>query len=71
MGPLPSTYFYEAFPLSHRELGAGLTICVNNEVTWLPWWVKRCILFQKTARLELLYRLDGAAGVVAADARVA
>lgn len=32
MGPLPSIYFSEAFPLSHRELGAGLTICVNNAV---------------------------------------
>ncbi len=32
MGPLPSIYFSEAFPLSHRELGAGLTICINNAV---------------------------------------
>ncbi|TWU70951.1 hypothetical protein ED733_000111 [Metarhizium rileyi] len=30
MGPLPSIYFSESFPLSHRELGAGMTICVNN-----------------------------------------
>ena len=32
MGPLPSIYFSEAFPLSHRELGAGITISVNNAV---------------------------------------
>ena len=32
MGPLPSIYFSEAFPLSHREIGAGFTICVNNGV---------------------------------------
>jgi hypothetical protein len=32
IGPLPSIYFAEAFPLSHRELGAGLTICINNTV---------------------------------------
>lgn len=32
IGPLPSIYFAEAFPLSHRELGAGLTICINNAV---------------------------------------
>lgn len=32
IGPLPSIYFSEAFPLSHRELGAGLTICINNAV---------------------------------------
>lgn len=32
MGPLPSIYFSEAFPLSHRDIGAGLTICVNNAV---------------------------------------
>ncbi len=32
IGPLPSIYFSEAFPLSHRELGAGFTICVNNAV---------------------------------------
>lgn len=33
MGPIPSIYFSEAFPLSHRELGAALTICVNNAVS--------------------------------------
>ena len=32
MGPLPSIYFSESFPLSHRELGAGSTIFVNNSV---------------------------------------
>lgn len=32
MGPIPSIYFSEAFPLSHRELGAAFTICVNNAV---------------------------------------
>lgn len=32
MGPLPSIYFSEAFPLSHREIGAAFTICVNNAV---------------------------------------
>lgn len=32
MGPLPSIYFSEAFPLSHREIGAALTICINNAV---------------------------------------
>lgn len=32
IGPIPSIYFSEAFPLSHRELGAAFTICVNNSV---------------------------------------
>ncbi|THX54519.1 hypothetical protein D6D06_05471, partial [Aureobasidium pullulans] len=30
IGPIPSIYFSESFPLSHREIGAALTICVNN-----------------------------------------
>ncbi|KAI5235521.1 hypothetical protein E4T43_09211 [Aureobasidium subglaciale] len=30
IGPIPSIYFSEAFPLSHREIGAAFTICVNN-----------------------------------------
>lgn len=25
-------YFSESFPLSHREIGAAFTICVNNAV---------------------------------------
>ena len=29
---MPSIYFSEAFPLSHREIGAAFTICVNNAV---------------------------------------
>lgn len=32
IGPIPSIYSSEAFPLSHRELGAAFTICVNNAV---------------------------------------
>lgn len=32
IGPIPSIYFSEAFPLSHRELGAAVTICINNAV---------------------------------------
>ncbi|ROW10721.1 hypothetical protein VPNG_05100 [Cytospora leucostoma] len=32
IGPMPSIYFSEAFPLSHREIGAAFTICVNNAV---------------------------------------
>ncbi|OAQ65250.1 sugar porter (SP) family MFS transporter [Pochonia chlamydosporia 170] len=126
MGPLPSIYFSEAFPLSHRELGAGMTICINNAVgsalsltfpslldkitptgafgfyaglnvlaflviflivpetkkrtleeldyifsvptrrhisyqlgTWLPWWFKRYVLFNRKAQLEPLYALQG------------
>ncbi|PVI01711.1 hypothetical protein DM02DRAFT_717722 [Periconia macrospinosa] len=126
MGPLPSIYFSEAFPLSHREIGAAFTICVNNAVgsvlvltfpellaritptgafafyaglntfafclifllvpetmkrtleeldfvfsvptrrhiayqfrSWLPWFVKRYVLFQKSAKLEPLYHLEG------------
>ncbi|ORY04477.1 and other transporter-domain-containing protein [Clohesyomyces aquaticus] len=126
MGPLPSIYFSEAFPLSHREIGAAFTICVNNAVgsalvlsfptllakitptgafafyaglnlmafgmifflvpetmqrtleeldfifgvptrrhvsyqirTWLPWWIKKYVLFQRKAQLEPLYRLEG------------
>ncbi|KAF2179396.1 hypothetical protein K469DRAFT_641239 [Zopfia rhizophila CBS 207.26] len=126
MGPLPSIYFSEAFPLSHREIGAAFTICINNAVgsaltlsfpsllakitptgafafyaglnilafvlifflvpetmqrtleeldfifrvptrrhiayqirTWLPWWIKRYVLFQRTAKLEPLYRVEG------------
>ncbi|EME43669.1 hypothetical protein DOTSEDRAFT_174631 [Dothistroma septosporum NZE10] len=30
IGPIPSIYLSEAFPLSHREIGAAFTICVNN-----------------------------------------
>lgn len=32
IGPMPSIYFSEAFPLSHREIGAAFTICINNAV---------------------------------------
>lgn len=32
IGPLPSIYFSESFPLSHREIGAAFTICVNNAI---------------------------------------
>ncbi|CAO2648164.1 Nn.00g090860.m01.CDS01 [Neocucurbitaria sp. VM-36] len=32
MGPLPSIYFSESFPLSHREIGAAFTICINNAI---------------------------------------
>lgn len=123
IGPIPSIYFSEAFPLSHREIGASFTICVNNALgsalgltfpslleritptgafgfyaalnlvafvvifffipetkqlsleqldyvfgvssrrhasyqvrTWLPWWIKRWLLWQKNAPLEPLYR---------------
>jgi hypothetical protein len=126
MGPLPSIYFSEAFPLSHREIGAALTICINNAVgsvlvlsfpsllakitptgafafyaglnmlafvlifflvpetkqrtleeldfifgvpsrrhmayqirEWLPWWIKRYVFFQRSAKLEPLYHLEG------------
>ncbi|KAJ5672144.1 hypothetical protein N7507_001271 [Penicillium longicatenatum] len=126
MGPIPSIYFSEAFPLSHRELGAAFTICVNNAVgsaltlsfpsllakitptgafgfyaglnvlafvtiflvvpetmqrtleefdytfgvpiyrharyqigTWLPWFIRRYVLFRRSAKLEPLYRLEG------------
>jgi sugar porter (SP) family MFS transporter len=30
IGPMPSIYFSEAYPLSHREAGSSITICVNN-----------------------------------------
>ncbi|KAI0892611.1 hypothetical protein F4806DRAFT_237235 [Annulohypoxylon nitens] len=126
MGPMPSIYFSEAFPLSHREIGGAFTICINNAVgsaltltfpsllarvgptaafgfyaglnilaflviflivpetkqrtleeldyifgvptlrhmvyqskTWLPWWFKRYIFFQKDAKLKPLYQLEG------------
>ena len=29
---MPSIYFSEAFPTSHREIGAAFTICINNSV---------------------------------------
>lgn len=32
IGPIPSIYLSEAFPLSHREIGAAFTICVNKAV---------------------------------------
>ncbi|KAI1775391.1 hypothetical protein F4818DRAFT_441488 [Hypoxylon cercidicola] len=32
MGPMPSIYFSESFPLSHREIGGAFTICINNAV---------------------------------------
>ncbi|OQE27314.1 hypothetical protein PENSTE_c004G07065 [Penicillium steckii] len=126
IGPIPSIYFSEAFPLSHRELGAAFTICINNSVgsalsltfpsllkkttptgafgfyaglnilafaviffvvpetmqrtleeldytfgvpiskharyqvgTWLPWFVRRYIFLQRSAKLEPLYKLEG------------
>ncbi|KAF2465801.1 uncharacterized protein BDR25DRAFT_378490 [Lindgomyces ingoldianus] len=126
MGPLPSIYFSESFPLSHREIGGAFTICVNNAVgsaltlsfpsllakitptgafafyaglnvlafimifflvpetmqrtleeldfifgvptgrhiayqlrTWLPWWIKKYIFFQRKAQLKPLYQLEG------------
>ncbi|KAM0278052.1 hypothetical protein ACHAQH_005421 [Verticillium albo-atrum] len=30
IGPLPSIYFSESFPVSHREIGSVVTIVVNN-----------------------------------------
>ncbi|XXH02827.1 hypothetical protein Hte_009214 [Hypoxylon texense] len=126
IGPMPSIYFSESFPLSHREIGGAFTICINNAVgsalsltfpsllarvgptaafglyaglnmvafigiffivpetrqrtleeldfifavptskhvvyqikTWLPWWVKRYIFFQRGAILKPLYQLEG------------
>ncbi|KAI2631499.1 hypothetical protein GGS26DRAFT_598588 [Hypomontagnella submonticulosa] len=126
IGPMPSIYFSESFPLSHREIGGAFTICINNAVgsalsltfpallarvgataafglyaglnivaflviflivpetrqrtleeldyifgvptskhiayqlkTWLPWWVKRYIFFQRDAKLKPLYQLEG------------
>jgi hypothetical protein len=123
IGPIPSIYFSEAFPLSHREIGAAFTICVNNSVgsalsltfpallakitptgafafyaglnmlafvviffivpetkkrtleeldyifgvpttrhasyqvnTWLPWFVRRNVLWQRSAALPPLYQ---------------
>jgi len=32
IGPMPSVYFSEAFPLSHREIGAAFTICIDKLV---------------------------------------
>ncbi|KAK5165370.1 uncharacterized protein LTR77_008899 [Saxophila tyrrhenica] len=32
IGPIPSIYFSESFPLSHREIGSAFTICVNNGI---------------------------------------
>ena len=32
IGPMPSIYFSESFPLSHREIGGAITICINNSV---------------------------------------
>ncbi|CAM1503318.1 Fc.00g080940.m01.CDS01 [Cosmosporella sp. VM-42] len=125
IGPLPSIYFSESFPLSHREIGSAFTICVNNGVgsaltltfpqlldkigptgafgfyaglnvvafvvifflipetkqrtleeldyifgvptrrhaayqvrTWLPYLVKRYVLFQRNATLEPLYHQE-------------
>ncbi|KAL1975413.1 hypothetical protein VTN31DRAFT_3805 [Thermomyces dupontii] len=129
IGPIPSIYFSEAFPLSHRELGAAFTICVNNAVgsalsltfppllarlgptgafgfyaglnvlaffviffvvpetkqrtleeldyvfgvpttrhasyqvsTWLPWFIKKNICFQRKAQLKPLYQEQGDQG---------
>ncbi|OTA94756.1 hypothetical protein M434DRAFT_29593 [Hypoxylon sp. CO27-5] len=126
IGPMPSIYFSESFPLSHREIGGAFTICINNAVgsalsltfpallarvgataafglyaglnmvaflviflivpetkqrtleeldyifgvptskhiayqikTWLPWWIKRYIFFQRDAKLKPLYQLEG------------
>lgn len=42
---------------------------VHYQVTKaLPWWIKRYVLFQKGAKLEPLYKFDGA---VAADQAIA
>ncbi|ORX33819.1 hexose transport-related protein [Kockovaella imperatae] len=30
--------------------------------TWLPWWIKRYVLFRRDAKLEPLYHLEGVAG---------
>ncbi|KAF7189691.1 putative polyol transporter 2, partial [Pseudocercospora fuligena] len=126
IGPIPSIYFSEAFPLSHRELGAAFTICVNNALgsalgltfpsllakitptgafgfyaglnvlafvviffiipetkqlsleeldyvfgvpttrhaaymvrTWLPWWIRRWVLWKRDEKLVPLYQREG------------
>ncbi|OAA65817.1 Sugar/inositol transporter [Niveomyces insectorum RCEF 264] len=126
IGPMPSIYFSEAFPLSHREIGGAITIVINNAVgsalsltfpallhklgptgafgfyaglcilafvvifmiipetkqrtleeldyifgvpmrrhvayqlgTYLPWFVKRYIFFQRKATLRPFYQLEG------------
>ncbi|KAL1893498.1 hypothetical protein Sste5346_006326 [Sporothrix stenoceras] len=132
IGPMPSIYFSESFPLSHREIGGAVTICINNAVGsalgltfpslldkigptgafgfyaglnilafivifflipetkqrtleeldyifgvptrrhaayqlrhWLPWFMKRYVFFQKNAKLEPLYHLEGVVGASA------
>ena len=124
MGPVPAVYASECFPLSHREMGMGWSIFVNNFFstilsltfpsmlkqmgptgaicfygglnmfatvmvflglpetkqrtleeldyvfavptsrhasyqcrTWLPWFIKRHLLWQRSAVLTPLYRL--------------
>lgn len=125
IGPIPSIYFSESFPLSHREIGGGAIITVNNAVgsalgltfpsllaklgptgafgfytglcmlaffviffivpetkqrtleeldyifsvptrrharyqvgTWLPWWFKHYILFQRKLECKPLYQTE-------------
>lgn len=36
--------------------------------TWIPWFIKRYILWQKDAKLEPLYRLEGFSGGHKAEA---
>ncbi|CAK7213467.1 hypothetical protein SBRCBS47491_001809 [Sporothrix bragantina] len=132
IGPMPSIYFSESFPLSHREIGGAITICINNSVgsalsltfpsllarigptaafgfyaglnviaflvifvlipetkqrtleeldyifgvptrrhaayqlrVYLPWFIKRYVFFQRDAKLEPLYQLQGVVGASA------
>lgn len=49
--------------LWHRELdyifGVPTRLHASYQVrTWLPWWIKRYIFWQKKAHLEPLYQHD-------------
>lgn len=129
MGPVPAVYASECFPLSHREIGMGWSIFVNNLFStilsltfprmlkvmtptgaicfygglnvlatlmiffglpetskftleeldqvfavptsrfasyqvriWLPWFIRRTVLFQKNAALKPLYKFGSKSG---------
>jgi hypothetical protein len=35
--------------------------------TWIPWFIKKYVLFQRNAKVEPLYKLEGFAGGTMAE----
>ncbi|GJJ14059.1 hypothetical protein Clacol_008316 [Clathrus columnatus] len=61
-GPVPFAYSAEVFPLSHRVAVPVRTHMSYQLKKTLPFWIKRYVFMDKTAKLEPLYRFDHVQG---------